>query len=363
MGRKENVILPLTSLRFFAAYYVVLFHYGAGFVCDRVGQSAKMCHALRNGYLGVTFFFVLSGFILVHVYLDKLTLTRSSLKRFFVARVARIFPVYLLMLAWFGLYGGPWVETGWTAVPQFFGLQSWAPWSSHAPANWNSPAWTLSAEVFFYLTFPFLLTVCRKQSSYTLWAALAVTFLVIVFFSTAAGMPMRVDLPGWRAYAPQALVRLPEFVVGVLIGVLYARRRREITLGRWALPALVVLFAALVSASTDPWVSSASVVPLSAIIIATAQSNSRFLSNRLLVFFGGASYSLYIIHEGLHDFISDLTHGSRLGDVAFHPALLVVSALAFLLVEEPARERIRRLVSLKKSAGAEITQMATGLEP
>src|SRR5687768_14460819 len=122
--RKENHIPALTSLRFFAAFYVLVFHSGGPALTDSGRLPALLDNFLMNGYLGVTFFFVLSGFILTYVYYGKL-MTQEETTRYAAARFARVYPVYLLSL----LLMVPFVSsTGFLhALAQFILLQSWIP--------------------------------------------------------------------------------------------------------------------------------------------------------------------------------------------------------------------------------------------
>ena len=82
----------LTTLRFFAALWVVLYtaweHLNVGFEPTLVSK----------GYLGVEVFFVLSGFILSHVYLEAAGEKRFSYRGFLWARIARVYPLHLATL-------------------------------------------------------------------------------------------------------------------------------------------------------------------------------------------------------------------------------------------------------------------------
>ncbi|MDG4896139.1 acyltransferase family protein [Mesorhizobium sp. WSM4976] len=86
-------LTQLTSLRFFAAVYVLAFH-----SVDINGAPRLIANFVKNGYLGVSFFFLLSGFILTHSYVGRMP-HWDDVGRFAVARFARIYPVYLLALA------------------------------------------------------------------------------------------------------------------------------------------------------------------------------------------------------------------------------------------------------------------------
>jgi peptidoglycan/LPS O-acetylase OafA/YrhL len=85
----------LTGLRFFAALYVVLFHQETTFAAGH-HFSKPLLTFLGHGYLAVSLFFVLSGFVLTYNYADRWSETRFS--KFLLSRFARIYPVYALTL-------------------------------------------------------------------------------------------------------------------------------------------------------------------------------------------------------------------------------------------------------------------------
>jgi len=148
----------LTSLRFFAALYVLMFHYTS------ISGSIFEGQVVRMGYTGVTFFFVLSGFILAHNYHQVDFAKPGAIFRYVLARFSRIYPVYLLSL----LAGMPFllvsfgkVTSGVTTTMAAssllvapFGLQAWFPGTA---CSLNCPSWSISVEAFFYLMLPFLL--------------------------------------------------------------------------------------------------------------------------------------------------------------------------------------------------------------
>jgi len=101
----KGTIHPLTGLRFVAAMMVLVSHYPVP------GTPGPLLRLMQSGYAGVTFFFVLSGFILTYNYADRFCSdARDNLVPYFVSRFARIYPVYLLtnLFMWFlGKEGGP----------------------------------------------------------------------------------------------------------------------------------------------------------------------------------------------------------------------------------------------------------------
>lgn len=158
-----NKIKTLTSLRFLFAIWVVFAHTGLDPYYGSVASNSEIFINLsQHGYLGVSFFFVLSGFILVISVKNEF-----KIREFYVNRFSRIYPTYLLAMS-ISLYipykylvnknyqisgidiDGKVVFFVLIFVSIFL-LQSWIAISGHL---WNPPAWSLSAEFFFYLIFP-----------------------------------------------------------------------------------------------------------------------------------------------------------------------------------------------------------------
>src|SRR5215469_17881949 len=163
----------VTALRFFAAFHVALFH------MNEMGAITSP-HWLKTfagiGYVGVSFFFVLSGFILVYTYAGR----NIGLGEFYQTRFARIYPAYLfsLVLTFPFFYFGalkmhvPFFYFAerhftWASALVLLLLQSWVP---QAALSWNAVAWSLSVEAFFYAIFPFALTRFAKLSRAVLFA-------------------------------------------------------------------------------------------------------------------------------------------------------------------------------------------------
>ena len=177
----------LTTLRFIAAAEVVAFHYR-----PRV-SSSFLNNLTANGYEAVAFFFVLSGFILTYVYTNGSAQghLNTSTVRFWVARAARIAPVYVLSLVIaFPLYlhegllaregAANHFVLGLVLVPLF--LQAW--WPSVALA-WNRPAWSLSVEALFYAVFP---AVIRATASLSPFRLLAISYASVAITSAFRGV-------------------------------------------------------------------------------------------------------------------------------------------------------------------------------
>ena len=352
-------IASLTSLRFFAALYVLVFHSGAGFVGKAVPALSFLETFLGNGYLGVTFFFVLSGFILAHVYDGKLR-GRGDLGRFAMARFARIYPVYLLGL----LLVLPLIleAPSWRSLPQFVLLQYWAPLANlTALDNTNFPGWSLSVEMAFYILFPLILWSfsrlgLRGLKVATLSACALMLTLRLPSLNVEVAPPI-----AWLNYVPFMLLRAPEFIFGAGLGLLY-HRQPKLFQSRWLTAATVAAILAVLVTVASPWAAPITATLFGLLIAAVAVNRdtlaARILSNRLLLLGGGASYSLYILQMPVRYWIGQVVTGdfALIGRALYAPSLVVISILVFLYFEEPVREQLRKRVRLAPSQGEQVAE-------
>ncbi len=345
----------LTSLRFVAAFWVVLFHvHEIGL--NRGGSAAYLDFAML-GYLGVSFFFVLSGFILVYVYAGRVVAPR----RFWQARFARIYPAYLfsLLVSLGGLFYF-WPVTRkqhlevltLTTYPLL--LEAWFP---KLLLLWNPVGWSLSVEAFFYLLFPFVLPRLERLPWPRLRLAIPAFWLASVAL-TGGYMLLRPDGAAWPTSADNGmfwlgvvklnpLVRLPEFLLGMGVGLLFLRlpaRARSWPVGLGA--ALLFAGIALQRWIPYPMLHSGLLGPAFALMIfgfATQPAWAGFLRWKPLLLLGEASYSLYLLHGSV--IVMALVMFGRspnrmavtVGAVA---VAIGVSVLVYLLLENPLRRRL-----------------------
>jgi peptidoglycan/LPS O-acetylase OafA/YrhL len=354
----------LTSLRFFAAFHVVIFHFQAMQIFIGPAWFQKLSSI---GYVGVSFFFVLSGFILVYTYAGR----PMILKNFWRARFARIYPAYafsLLVTAPFFFYA---VLT--MNIPFFVWakahlklasalvlslLQAWVP---PAALTWNAVAWSLSVEAFFYVLFPFLLLVLvrRSQPQLLLIAAASwLTSLVLSGFYVVLNPDhlavVNADVLGafWlNALKFNPLARLPEFLLGMACGFLFLRSRRESKLASVLVFSGIAALVVVVFFSTVipyPILHTALLAPAFAAIVygfALRPNWGSILENRWLVLCGDASYSLYLLHSMIvgmyfHSTTGQLRYQSPMGILVFVLIAVTISALVYRFIEEPARRKL-----------------------
>jgi peptidoglycan/LPS O-acetylase OafA/YrhL len=361
-------IAGLTSLRFFAAIAVLFYHTLPSW--DVPGLHFLWAVACA-GSTGVSLFFVLSGFILFHVYGERIATGRFATRHFLAARIARIYPVYAfgLLLSLPGFARGT-VETFRSGTQHFEAavsapllLQAWIP---DAACRWNCPGWSLSVEAFFYLTFPFValfaIVIDRRTAAIGLVLAYAAMVAAPLLF-VLSGLPIGDGDAGvdsaLAALRFNPMLRLPEFVFGVLAARIALSMPPR--LPKWAFYVTAAAVIAVLYGSSflsddfrETFVENGLYVPLYALLIVTvAGSPKPLLAGTAWVRLGAASYALYIIHMPIWSLFRFAAEHGFLGspddDPVVYGAYFITAIAGALLVhrwiEEPSRAFLR--VTLK----------------
>lgn len=349
---KHRRSLPaLTGIRFFAAFYVVLFH-GLPWALQRYDLPQPVQTFFSNGYLAVSLFFLLSGFILAYTYEGQIA-GRVQRLHFWQARFARIYPVYFLSLLLAYYFERNLPLTAQAAVLAM--VQAWNPWRPGMASVWNYPAWSLSVEAFFYLVFPFVLPWMSRRRNRDLAMLLGVLL--------AACALLRTPIQGFGDWArsasspaaPLLLMRLPEFLVGMILGIWLLREVQPSSGGnRHQIRVTLAVVAALVllSAPIGSWVSLV-FVPFAVLVYELAARRSwlaRVLSTKTMLLLGGASYCVYLLQYPVRSWVRVIfsvlpASYAALGAPLTPLILVVVSVLVYRLWEEPSRRALRRWFS------------------
>lgn len=271
----------LTPLRGLAALAVLGFH-----VVPNRGDPSALGFFAR-GYLGVELFFVLSGFVLTHVYLDRFVGGASwhAVAAFLRVRLARIYPVHFFVTALLVVASAPGTYSAVAVMANFLLMQ--VPWPVTAI---NPPSWSLSAEWYAYLLFPFIagrLWRCGDRS-----AAVICFALIVVFDLLIVGVLGNLrEIGGWDALA----CALPEFVVGVLTYRAFCDARAW---RFWRSDAAFVAIAVALGVAFEFLPDDGVVVALFPLLLLAAVSNTgraaRLLNVRPLRWMGDISYSVYL---------------------------------------------------------------------
>lgn len=400
---RKAPIHALTSLRFFAALSIVVLHFR-----DLLAPLPPyLLKIIIGGGYAVTFFFILSGFILTYNYHQWFSTGASSYDcvRFLRLRFARLAPLYVVGL----LLDTPWhiverVRVGelansalvfWASwLLNLFGLQAWVPGTPYAML-WNTPSWSISDEFFFYATFPFVSLWIARHFRQT--RSLLVAFVFVIVASTAIYaavyywlyVVLRVgELTGYIATSYTPLLRLPEFFVGCLIGRYFIETRNKTAYpGRFMFAnttsrslVLVICIVFVVARFLIPpltsnlglWLFDRAInysyyiLPFSLIILSTAKGRTiltPLLEHKWLIILGEASYGLYIVHWSFYNFLT--LHiipslNSRAIYFLFLLATIPFSVLCYFSIEVPLRARLRGLGTKSRGVAASSQMLADG---
>jgi peptidoglycan/LPS O-acetylase OafA/YrhL len=337
----------LTSLRGIAALAVVGFH--ATSAAFGGASGAGLALMPRRGYLAVDFFFMLSGFVLMHVYRRQFEqrVELGAAGRFLWARFARIYPVHLFAtLLFLEFYGQTPAFSGHALALNLLLLQG--PWLGFD--SWDIVAWSLSLEWHAYLLFPFLcLAIGKARPAGAILAALIAAASVVLVTAQSA------NTVAYLQHGPLVLARaLPEFVIGMLLYRLYrAGWGRRLWQSAWLFAAASLAILALSAA----WPTDILIIALYPVLLLAAATNTgrvrAALAWRPFVFLGEISYSLYMVHIfcliGLARMIGggaelrDLSLTTRALALAGGIAVaLAMAALVSRCIEYPARAALRR---------------------
>ena len=314
---KPTYLSTLTPLRGIAALLIVSVHVNL-FVMPLLDPALTSAHFRL--YLMVDFFFVLSGFIMSHVYGNTFSenWTKQAFWRYMSARFARIYPLHLIMLGWviilyILLVNGPAplpnstvrVFNPW-AIP--FHLTLTNAFFPESLTTWNLPAWSISVEWWMYLAFPFLLKPIARGGPFFFLASLALIGVgyYALTVQSAAQLPDP-DFAGYHisgcieAYAPpfNMLRCLLGFVLGMITYQVYTRGWGQNWLKNgWFLPLIGLAILAFLHLATD--LLTVWAFPLLILVAAhNTVKAKRLLETRPFQRLGNWSYSIYMVHVPL----------------------------------------------------------------
>ena len=301
MRSATGYISNLTPLRGFAALMVVVYHFE-----ELIGRfvNADNSMIIRKSYLMVDLFFIMSGFIIYHVYHKDFAnrIHRRSFGKFLVARFARIYPLHFFMLLICALII---LATGVTpvfnpaAIPtHLFLLQSFG---IHKIYTLNVPSWSISAEWWAYMFFPIMVAALHKRK--WLMVICSVIFIIASYMSIMYLLPrtnpLNPSLPpehNLDATFDYGFLRgLAGFLTGVLVYLLYqsAMIRNIFQKDFASLLSFVAVLAALHFGIND-----ALCIPLFSALILGFACNDKYITklckNRVTQFLGNISYSVYM---------------------------------------------------------------------
>ena len=355
---KPAPLKALTGLRCFAAVNIVLFHF------SNPQWFGFLAPVINAGFISVSYFILLSGFVLAYNYSERARNGELDRKRFWEARFTRIYPIYFLsLLLSLGQLSGEYPThtkamfwTGVVLTPLL--LQGFVPAVS---TFLNTPAWTMSAEAAYYVLFPFVAKWKRPERMAPhimkmagVWALGLVPGALYIAFN-----PDGIAHPDRWSYGPwlQALKYTPythvfSFVFGVMLADLDRMIARTAHLRLWlGIIGFGGIYGLLSMGSLVPYaiIHDGVLMPLfGCIVLGLAGENplAHALGIRPLDFVGEASYCLYLLHFSLWNLIHNSHVLDVLGLARFDPwisyvLLIGLAVLALYFIEKPAQRKLR----------------------
>ncbi|MGF1478382.1 MAG: acyltransferase family protein [Cyanophyceae cyanobacterium] len=363
-------ISSLTPLRGFAALFVVMHHYVHTAVSTPQVQNSFQPQLFERialkGYLWVDFFFLLSGFVIFHVYRNSLykgtsrTISWRSYWKFIKLRFIRIYPLHIFTLLILVAYQGiiffvepDYFFTGYFSFKKLVSnLLLLNAMGLHDSSGWNFVSWSIGAEFYTYLLFPVFLLILHegsfKKVVWTLratWAGLYALILV----SSQKSLALTHEYGFYRC--------LLEFLAGIALYHIYDRKWLKFLLAKDSAFLLSFLCLALIftSGKNDIWV-----LPCFALLLLAAALNKgrcrKVLNLKPCQFLGEISYSLYMIHGIIVIFMGSASVVSNgqyfwsglsqlqlwLGLLSFMLLSLLLASITCFKIENPLREYLRK---------------------
>jgi peptidoglycan/LPS O-acetylase OafA/YrhL len=339
----------LTGLRFVAASMVFVLH------------SMQRPEKWLSLDQGVSFFFVLSGFILTYIYPELPDF--AAVKRFYVARLARLWPLHLLTALLVVGVGG--VKSVDALTLNLLLLHAWVP-IQRIYFSYNAVSWSISTEAFFCLVFPLLIMSFEANWRWKLSVS-CVSVLALIAACNISGLPLfspnSVSAHGLLYVNP--LSRIFDFTAGMCCCLLWRTLQARIPNdGFWAFSvvealAIVVTIVLLIysfgfaHAAIGPagalWIVRTSAIPGFCLIVVVFAFGrgllSQILGSRLFEFLGEISFAVYLIHllviAAYGKYFKDAVAASPLGDFAITAVMtLLAASVMHLLIERPSRALI-----------------------
>jgi peptidoglycan/LPS O-acetylase OafA/YrhL len=364
----SSYLPSLTPLRGIAAMGVVLFHFCRWFPNL---DTQRYTGAINNGYLAVDLFFILSGFVITHVYKERLAdqLTASGYGDFIKARIARIYPLHITMLlvfavtavlgrvANFALKGafGSIPLLGERSLAGFFANLALVQGLWARQLSWDNPAWTISLEFVAYVLFPLFFPLIWRARPAAKAIIGGVIFMVL----------------GWLAYQTNdylnqwnglyAIIRcFPEFLAGILAYSIYHSELMDRILASDLTLAAVLIVLGFLIQTGGPDIG---IIALFPVLMLTAVRNrgglGRLLNAAPLRWLGDISYSLYLVHWYILFIAREAALrvvGITPQSVAAGPALALTiamigvslgfAAVTYRVIEVPGRRWLRQRLTL-----------------
>lgn len=341
----------LTFTRFIAAVCIVIFHF------------AKEVELFYNNYtgfifnqanLGVSYFFVLSGFVMMVAYGDK---NQINFFDYIKNRVARIFPVYYLAIF---LVLSIMLFSNFSWSDLFLNLTLLQSWFPGKALTINYPGWSLSVELFFYLLFPFLFNVLYKKVNLKILFFISLVFWFLSQLYYNYEMKNDILKNSYLNYFP--ILHLNQFIIGNLFGLYFTSyKSHEKSNNILKIITLFFVFILILKYNKSVFLHNGAISLVFAymiLLIATSNDSiTNFFSRKLFILLGEVSFGIYILQVPIWHLFSDYRLNKYFGldksndfSLSFFVRLFLLiafSTIIYFVFEIPLRNKIKS-VNFKK---------------
>jgi len=340
----------LTFTRFIAAILIVFYHYGH----ETFLFNSLIGDIFKQANVGVSYFFVLSGFVMIIAYHKN---EKIKFSEFLINRIARVYPLYLLSLLFVFIYFAIFYRnvTIIDLILHLFSIQAWVP---SRTLTLNAPGWSISVEFLFYFSFPFLYNFIFNK------VKLKSVFIITLLIWIISQIPMVFHFVKYNdnewinsllLYFP--LLHLNEFIAGCAAGVWFIKREQilikypDLSLIIIGILLFLILKYHLPITYHNGFLAFL-FIPLILILSNSKGHIAKLFKRKCFIFLGEISFGIYIlqypVYLGTNLIIRLLNHYSKIEfqyNFYIYLALLIfASALSFLLIEKPARNYIKQKV-------------------
>jgi peptidoglycan/LPS O-acetylase OafA/YrhL len=348
MNENTRDIPALTGLRGFAAVWVLARHYTNG----TEGNGFWSDIAFHGGANGVMIFFVLSGFILSHVYRNQFVdgIRGKDYIRFLYFRFARIYPLHFFtLILWLVLFtvvvprSGLPDMTSYTFILNLFLAQAWGFFRDY---SWNAPSWTISVEWALYFIFPFALVAILSLRRYWMLATVIGAAVLALY-----GEPILLgnhNSEGFQ-YGILMISYALMFACGIAaypVAVMMVKQSLDLFGGSLLVILGVGLLIYTCSIGEQFWLTTLAATLLVTGLYAANGVGHLVFGNRITVFLGEISYSLYMTHIMVLLILLPLD----LPPLALPMLAITVATAVHFAIERPSRTALRRLWEMRRTS-------------
>lgn len=332
----------ITFTRFLAALSIVIFHFGQEtffYQNDYIGFLSSSAN------LGVSYFYLLSGFIMIIAYFNK---KEVSTIEYYQNRLARVYPTYLFALIFFFIINHFYIDLK-ALILNLFTLQSWVPGKV---LSYNVPGWSISVEMFFFLCFPFLLKLYKSKINPKIYF----TGILLIWISTQVLTNYIVRFGDFDLIHNQRLrefiyynpiMHINEFLIGNAAGIFFIKniKPKNYDISILITVMLLILTIRFIGLEFHNGLLAVLFVPLIILICANTGVITKIFNHKILVYLGSVSYSLYIIQLPLHilffQFYEKFDFAKEYSFYYYLAFLIICSILSYELIENPFRKLLK----------------------